>query len=186
MLPQSEQLLERARAGERLTTKERRHCVAYNMAKAPDISNVAMGELFQVSERQIRLDKQYIRQERAKLVKEDDVGLVIADIAMSFDNEVQDIQRSKTKCKIGTPAYLNHCKTIFDLQLAKVKALQDLGYYPKSLGNLTVDKFEYVAVVGKDGSVNTRPIELQRAAESETGVNSVEFSPPKQLEAPKG
>jgi hypothetical protein len=35
-----------------------------------------------------------------------------------------------------------------------------LGFYPKNLGNMTVEKFEYKAIVSKDGSVDTRPVNL--------------------------
>jgi hypothetical protein len=158
-LPHAEKLIERARRGERLGTKDRRHCISFLMTTQPDATNVEMGQLFQVTERAIRIDKKYIREERAKLIKQDDIGLVIADIAMSFDNQVRDIEKSKRKCKLGGRPYLEHCKAIFNLQLQKVKALQELGYYPKNLGNMTVEKFEYKAIVGKDGSVNTRAIE---------------------------
>lgn len=183
MIPQAEQLLERAAAGERLTTKERRHCVAFNMVKVPDATNVAMAELFQVSERQIRLDKQHIRQERAKLIKEDDIGLVIADIMVSFENQVSNLQKGQAKAKVGSRDYLEYCKTIFNFRLQMVKALQELGYYPKNLGNMTVDKYVYKATVSADGSVTTGPSHLM-PPEEPTGVTGVEFMEPKALPLP--
>jgi NACalpha-BTF3-like transcription factor len=159
MIPHAEKLIEKAQKGEKLTTAERRHCVAFLMAtERPTNSN--MGNLFKVSERQIRLDKEHIRKERAKEITEEDISLVISDIAMVFETQIRDIERSKKKCKMGGRAYLEHCKTIFKSQLEKVKALQDLGYYPKNLGQMTVEKYEYKAIVSKDGSVETRPTEL--------------------------
>jgi hypothetical protein len=159
-LPHAEKLIERARQGERLPSKERQHCVSFLMATQPSATNVELGILFGVSERQIRQDKDKIRRDRAKLLKEDDIGLVIADIAMSFDNQVRDIEASKRKCKYGSRTFLEHCKAIFKLQMDKVVALQNLGYYPKNLGQMTVEKFEYTAIVSPDGSASSLPTKL--------------------------
>lgn len=159
-VPHAEKLLELARGGERLNTRDRRHCIAFLMAADPSHTNVAMGELFQVSERQIRDDKLKLRKERAKLVKEEDVGLVIADLSIAFDNQLRDIETSKRKCKLGSQTYVNHCKEIATLVLKKVQALQELGYLPKNLGQMTTTKFEYKSVVAKDGSVDTRPVDM--------------------------
>lgn len=162
-IPEAQKLLQRAQAGEKLTPKERRHCIAFLMATAPETNQTDMADWFGVSERQIRFDKRHIREERAALIKEEDIALVIADIAFSFDNQVRDIETSKRKCDKGTRTYLEHCKAVFDMQLRRVKALQDLGYYPKNLGNMVIDRYVYAAEVGKDGSVNTRPVDLQFA-----------------------
>lgn len=119
-----------------------------------------MAKLFQVSERQVRLDKQHLRNERAKLLKEDDVGLIVADISIAFDNQIVDIEKSKKSAKPGSKVYLDHCQAIIELRLKAVKSLQDLGWLPKSLGNMIVDRFDYSAVVSKDGSVSTQPTHL--------------------------
>jgi hypothetical protein len=156
----AEKLISRAEKGERLKTQERRHCVAFIMATQADTTNVAMGELFKVSERQIRLDKVYVREERAKLIKEEDVGLVVADIAILLDRQVRDMETSKRACDKGNRTYLEHCKAIVDVQLRGVKALQDLGYYPKNLGNMTIDKFEYSAMVTEDVTRTARPVDM--------------------------
>jgi hypothetical protein len=160
MIPHADKLIEQAQKGQRLNSKERRHCVAYLMSTQPATTNVANADLFQVSERQIRLDKKYIREDRAKLIREDDIGLVIADIAMSFETQVRDMEASKQKCKRGTRVFLEHCRVIFDTQIKKVNALQALGFYPRNLGNIVVEKFDYRAVVSKDGSVNTRAVDM--------------------------
>lgn len=159
-IPHAEKMIERARNGERLGTKDRRHCVAFLMAADPSHSNVALGDLFGVSERQIRADKLKLRQDRAKLVKEEDVGLVIADISLAFENQLRDIERSKGKCRLGSQIYLNHCKEIASLVLKKVASLQELGYLPKNLGQMTTTRYDYQAVVAKDGSVDTRPLHM--------------------------
>jgi hypothetical protein len=189
MAPKAEKLVERAQNGERLTRGERLHAIGYLMAVSPQMSNVDMAELFRVSEKQIRDDRRKIRDEKAKAIREEDIGLVIADIALSFDNQVRDLEKSKIKAKQGERTYMEHCKSIFDMQLRKIKALQELGFYPKSLGNLTIEKFEYAAVVGKDGSVAVRPVEFQMPKELESGepqMIDAEFTELRSLPAPSG
>lgn len=159
-LTEAEKIVQRATAGEQITAKERRHVVGYWMGTAPDMTNQQIADAFRVTEGQIRLDKKNIREEKARLLKEDDIGLIIADIVLTFERQVRDIESSKTKCDKGTRSYLEHCKSIFTLQKDMVKALQDLGYYPKNLGNLTIEKYDYKAIVTKDGNVDTRRIEM--------------------------
>lgn len=180
-IPYADKLIERAQKGERLTAKDRRHCVGYLMGTRPEMTNVEIGELFQVSEGLIRADKKRIRHERARLIKEEDVGLVIADIAIECDRQIRDLEASKMKCAKGTRPFVEHCKAIVDTRLKSVKALQELGYYPKSLGNLTVERFEYRAVVGKDGSVDTRPVDLR--FDGDDDVIDVEFEEQRLIEA---
>ncbi len=184
MLPVADKLILQAQQGEKLSSKDRRHCISYLLATSPESTNVAMANLFQVSEGQIRHDRKTIREERAKLIKEDDIGLVIADIALNFDRQVRDIEKSKRDAKTGSMSYLQHCKAIFQLELEKVKVLQDLGYYPKNLGNMTVDKFEYKAIVSKDGNVDTRETNLKFNAQGEIQEAEFEVVIPKALDAP--
>jgi hypothetical protein len=156
-------LLESAQNGERkLTTEERRRVVAYLMTtkQSDDYENTDMAKWFQVSESAIRKDKMVIRKQMAKDVTEDDIALVIADILWDFKRQIRDIENSKAKAKEGTPSYLAHCQVAMDIRLKTVKALQDLGYLPKNLGNATIEHFEYAAVVVSDGSVDTRPMNL--------------------------
>lgn len=161
MTTQAEKLIGRALSGERLSSSERRHCVAYKLATDPTMTKVEMGRLFQVSEGMIRQDILKIRQDKAKSIREDDIGLVIADIAYTFERQVEDLEKSKTKCDLGTRTYLEHCRALAKMQVERIELLQGIGYYPKNLGNMTVQKFEYRAVVGRDGSVDTRPSDLQ-------------------------
>lgn len=178
-IPHAEKLLEKAQSGVRLTPNERRHCVAFLMATRPHETNSELGKTFGVSEKMIRKDKDQIRGERAKLIKEDDIGLVISDIVMCLENQVRDIERSKGKASAGTKAYLDHCRAIFNMKLESVKALQELGYYPRNLGNMVVEKFEYRATVGRDGSVDTRPVNLL----DNENIIEAEFEEQKQIVA---
>jgi len=163
-LAHATQLITEAQARtRRLNASERRLCVQFLQATQPDLTNAEMGEWFQVSERSIRLDKVWIRAQKAKFLKDElskDLSLVIADIAMDFEKQVSDIEKSKGKCKLGTRPYVDHCNSIFDMRLKMVKAFQDIGYLPKNIGNMTVEKFEYKAVVAMDGSVNTRSADM--------------------------
>lgn len=159
MIPVTQKLLEEA-TKRKLTTKERRQCVVYLKSTDPEITNTSMAELFSVTERTIREDLRAFRKEKAQFIKEDDVGLVIADIALDYERQIKDIERSKTKAPLGSLRYLQHCTNALELRLKCVKALQDLGYYPKNLGNMTIKKFDFKAIVNqKDGSVNVKRAE---------------------------
>jgi hypothetical protein len=124
---------------------------------------VEMASLFNVSERQISLDKAHIRETKARFLRDEmskDMGLVIADIAMDFEQQVNDIEKSKKQCKLGSKAYVDHCTSVFRMRLEMIKSFQDIGYLPKNLGAMTVEKFEYKATVSKDGAVNTRSVDM--------------------------
>ena len=186
-IPLAEKLIARAKDGERLSVKDRLLVVGYMMATQPDATNQAMADLLQVSERMIRKDKVAIREEKAKLIKEDDIALVIADIALNFDRQIRDIESSKRHkdCKQGSRTYLEHCRAIFKMELEKVAALQALGYYPKSLGTLTTQKFEFTASVGIMEGEGQRT-SIPERAESLDAIDA-EFTDviePRLLEAP--
>lgn len=160
MIPNAEKIIEKAQKGEKPTTAERRHALSYLMLSGRMDTNAAVGELFKVTERQIRLDKKWLREQRAREIREDDPALVVADLLISFEKGIRDVERSMNKCKLGSRVYLEHARSLYRMQLEKVKALQDLNYLPKNLGNMSVVRYDYAAVVSKDGSVETRPTDL--------------------------
>src|SRR5512146_1103929 len=96
-VPTAQRLLEAAEQGKKLTARERRLVVAYIKATQPEISNTDMAERFGVHEKTIRTDLLTIRRDKAKFLKNDDIGLVIADIALDFEHQVADIEQSKAK-----------------------------------------------------------------------------------------
>lgn len=172
-------LISRANSGEKLNSVDRRHALAYLTETRPELSNRDMAAMFQVSERVIRMDKALYRERKAKHLKEDlskDLGLVIADIAMDFEQQVLDIEKSKAKAKLGSRSYLDHCKAVLEMRLSTVKAFQDIGYLPKNLGNMTVEKFEYKATVSKDGAVNTRPVDMFDSDKNASDTLDAEFT----------
>lgn len=155
------------------------------MATMPTLTNTEIGEIFGITERAVRVDKVKVKEDRASQIKEEDIALVIADISISYDCQIRDIEKSKQKCKLGTKDYLNHCQTLFDMQRKKVEALQNLGFYPKNLGNMTVEKFEYKAIVNTDSSVvtarkidviDTTPLALDAPPERDLQILDAEFS----------
>lgn len=177
--PHADKLIARARSGERLTATERRHCLAYMQHSHPDNSTMELAELFKVSDRQIRDDRNIIRTEYAKQIKKEDVGLVIADIRMALEQQIRNVESSLRKCQLGTRTYLEHCKTIMAMRLQSVEALQKLGYYPLNLGNSTVERFDYVAIVDeRTGAVDTRSVEF-------ADIIDAEYEEQKQLPAPE-
>lgn len=165
MIPATQRLLTEA-TKRKLTAKERRQCVVYIKASFPETTNTDMAEQFQVTERTIRQDLQAFRREKAQFIKDDDIGLIIADIALDYERQVKDIERSKSKCSLGTAVYLKHCTDVMELRFKCVKALQDLGYYPKNLGHMTIQKFDFKAIVNqRDGSVTVQKREELPAAD---------------------
>ena len=180
-IPHADRLIEKARGGKRLSPADRRHCVEYLMAAEPESTNMDLARLFHVTEWTIRSDKDIVRKRRAAQIGQDDPGLVIADIALLCERQIRDIEVSKKKAKLGSTSYLAHCVQCLDSQLKVVRALQDLGYYPKNLGNMTVDKYEYRAIVTEDGSVMSRPVDLVFQDSPTIEAEAVPVSPPAQL-----
>lgn len=158
MILHVEKLLERAQSGEQLNSRERRHCLTHLLINNPEMSFAALSRLFRVSDTQIRKDHTKIRLEKSKLIQGDDVGLVLADVAFTFETQIRDLEIAKKKANPGSATYLKYCQTIFDLHLSKIKALQELGYYPKNLGNLVVERYEFRADVSKDGVVRSEAV----------------------------
>lgn len=154
------ELLQRAEGGEKLETGDRRRTVAWLITTHPEYNNNEIAAKFSVSEGSIRQDRKAIREAMAKEIKEDDVSLVIADILYDFRRQINDIERSKAKCVLGTTVYLQHCKEAMGLRLRTVESLQTLGYLPKNLGSQTTTEFKYLALVQPDGSVESRPLTM--------------------------
>lgn len=123
------------------------------------MTSLEMSELLGAADRTIRDDFAWIKKQIAESIKDEDIGLVIADIRMTYERFVERAEKSLKKCTPGTNVYLQHLKLMMDMQLKIVEALQSLGYYPKNLGNLTSTRYEFKAHVSKDGSVETRPVE---------------------------
>lgn len=175
-MPHAQQLLEKAQAGETLSTKDRRHVVSFVMSTHPETTNVEMAKWFKITERAVRMDKKYIREEMAQSIKEEDVGLVIADIALNYDLQIRRIEKGLLKCVEGTRTHLEYIKTLWAFQIEKVTALQRLGYYPQSLGNMVIDKFEYKATVALDGSVESHRKKLTPKNKKDLEILEAEFT----------
>lgn len=156
-LPIAEDIIKRAENGEEITAKERRHAIAFLQSMQPENTGTQdLVRLFKVSDRQIRIDKQQIREEHAKLITDEDIGLVIADIRVSYENSARELYRQAKLSKPGSAVRLSYIKAQHDMLLKTVEALQNLGYYPKNLGTQTTNSFEYIATVDmRTGDVET-------------------------------
>lgn len=159
-LNEAEEIINRAKKGEPVSTSQRRHAVGYLMSTQGDLTNMQLAELFDVTDRTIRDDKTYVRKQAAELVTTEDIALVISDIRLSFERYAQRIEQGLKKATVGTANYLNYLNAGMTMQLKVVEALQNLGWYPKNLGQLTKKEFNFTAIVTKDGTVDTRPTEL--------------------------
>jgi hypothetical protein len=83
----------------------------------------------------------------ASELRDDDVGLVVADIVFTFKRQLRDLEKSKAACRPGTTEYRKHCESLFNLERECKKLLQDLGWLPKNLGNMTMTEYHYAAIV---------------------------------------
>jgi hypothetical protein len=156
----AEKLLKAAQSGQELSTEDRRHVMAWIIGTDNQYSNEELAEIFKVAERTVTNDRRYVREMIAKNIKEQDVGLILADIQLSIERNIRDIEKSKAKSKLGTKTYLDHCNASVKMQIDCMKAFQDLGLYPKNLGTLHTEKFEFSAVVGMATPAQQRPLNM--------------------------
>lgn len=159
-LNEAEAIVSLAKKGEDISTSQRRHAVGYLMSTQPDLTNAQLAELFGVSDRSIREDKQWTRKQAAELVTQEDVSLIIADVRMKYEWFCQQLAASTKKATLGTANYANHLKLGMEMQLKVVDSLQSLGWLPKNLGELSRKSWNFTAIVTKDGTVDTRPVEM--------------------------
>lgn len=162
VLTKTEELYEKAKAGDKLETDQRRDVIAFLMATEPSMTNSDMARLFKLSEGMIRKDKDIVRKNLAEDISKEDVGLVIGDIRRTYERFIADIQKvlaDKNLCPPGTKVYLDYHKALVDYQLKIVEALQSLGHYPKNIGTMQQNKFVFVSKVAKDGSVTTEAVD---------------------------
>jgi hypothetical protein len=155
----SETLVLAAEHGEKLEVGARRDALAYLTVVRPDLSNIDLARLFDVSEGMIRKDKDFNRKRMAEELGSDDISLVINDIRRTYEVISTELQKSLKECSNGTMTKLNHLKTQMEFQMKYVEALQSLGFLPKNLGNLTKTQFIFKAHVAKGGGVSTVAVE---------------------------
>lgn len=153
-----ENLIHNAETGVKLNASDRRRCVGYLMTTQLGLSNTEMAAKFGVSEKTIRDDKKFVKADLISEMRDEDAGAVAADLAFNFRRQLRDLELSKQACKLGSKEYLAHCNSILDIELKRMRALQDLGLLPKNLGNVSVETFEYAAVVIKGDQIDARPI----------------------------
>jgi hypothetical protein len=205
-LSYTEQLLGKVEAGEKLSIDERRHVVQVERHSS---TNIDLARRLGVDEKTIRNDIKILKTDEVEDMRHStDIKLVIADLLAARDRALMEIERGKKtlkdRQKDGTPAMLAHIKSAIDIHLNVTKALQDMGWLPKTLGTMQ-HKHVFKATVEK-GAVNTRRVDLfdgirdgeslddklqreakeQRAAvEAQEAVIDAEFSdvPLKQLPA---
>lgn len=156
----AEQLLARAESGEKLNIEDRRTCVAYLMFTQPHLTNGQIATKFSVSESQIRKDKGYVEETRAKETFETDAQLVVYRVIALLDQQVENLQKSLTKSSLGTRDYVFHCKIIAELGEKKLSLLRELGYVPDTIGAASTKTFDYAAIVTKGDQVETKSIDL--------------------------
>ena len=152
------ELLYRQGGEDKLEAEDRRDALTYLMLMRPDLTLLELGRIFKVNEKTIRTDKDLIRKRISEEITDKDVSIVVSDLMRGHELRMNDLAKSKKKCTLGTPAYLNHIRFEQEAAFKIVELLQSLGVYPKNLGNLTKTEFVYKAHVAKGGGVSTTQI----------------------------
>lgn len=159
----AESLFSDAKVGKKLSTAERRHVLSWlDFYKRGEYTTVQLGEIFQVSERAIRLDRQAVRKKFASDIKKDiDVTLIIADIELTYRYIMDQLHRGLRATRAGTEPHRKYCDSLFRMQREVAQSYQDLGVLPK---NVPIQKqsYNYIAIVNKDGSVVSREVESSK------------------------
>jgi hypothetical protein len=162
--PVAEQLVDQARRGEKLLMEDRRHAIAYLMYTEPNLSNIELGKMFQVDEGTIRHDVKRIKNKNADTIKEDtDVKLIIADLIAARDRALLEIETAKKMLRAAgkqdSPNMLNFIKASVEMHMKVTEALQNMGWLPKNIGAITVNKHVFKAVVQKGQFIQTIRVE---------------------------
>ncbi len=167
LMNMAEQFIDRAERGEKLTTDERRHAVAYIESMHPEVSNVDMARLFQVDEATIRSDIKKSKAAKIDRVREDtDIKLILADMIHARDRAVRKLAAVQAKMerekKTDSPNYRKTIEAEVNMHLKIAAALSELGVLPKNIGTVTVNKSVFKAIVEqKTGAISeVRPLDL--------------------------
>ncbi len=111
-----------------------------------------------------------------------DLGGIVSELTADYENQRKQIRRSRAKCRPGTKAYLDHCKLLDDLRRKHILSLRTLGLIPRSLAATLADRYEYTAVLAKDGTCAIRTFDtlaeaaLWREAEQRVAARCAEFN----------
>ncbi len=133
------------------------------------MSKSEMARLFQCDEKTIRNDINLIKTEKAELVREDtDVKLIIADLLEARDKALRECERAKRAYEVEEggrglmrPGYLKAVELALNIHLKVTEALQNMGWLPKNIGAITINKQVFKSFVdARTGGVETRPIDL--------------------------
>lgn len=142
----AEVLLDLAKSGQKLDVKERRVVVDHLMRTQPSMTNQEMANDLQVSESMIRVDKNILRKNMAQTLKDEDVGMVIADAVMVYNKQIHDLEVIKTTT--ASEAIKVKCAVmIAKLTEDKIRLLQSLGLYPENIAQMVISKYSFIAQV---------------------------------------
>jgi hypothetical protein len=143
-----EQLYEIAKDNKRkLTPRERREVIVWLDESDELPSNRELARVFQCDERLIRLDKQAIMREYAAGVTPDSAMGFVARYLKGHDDLIRYAKLGLDSSAPGGMQHEKYLKLLSDLELRRVKLLQDIGVIPKELGHLSIAEENWVAEV---------------------------------------
>lgn len=104
---------------------------------------------------------------------------LLRDLEANYKSNRKLLLRSLENCRVGTTSYLQHLKALDDQFLKYAEFRRDVGILPKNVGAQTVTEYRFRAIMGKNGSVQTVPVEtnqqtleLDRAEEKTARTNA--------------
>lgn len=170
---QAQQFLDKAAAGEPLTSNERRHALLYVQGQNPNVTQRELAAMFGVSESQIRKDIQKIKSDMQDQAKATYMDTVVQDLIHEQHNVYEAISDSLKVAQKGTRVYLDHLTARHKVRLDTIRILQDIGALPKNLGEVSVKKEVFKAEVAQGSNqVVTRPLDLFDGFEDGEGLEA--------------
>jgi hypothetical protein len=188
----SKELLARAEAGERLSTEDRRHVVAWFQVTQPELNNTALAEKLGVAPTTIQLDKRKLREIMVdELREESEVKFIVADIMQDFRKVYRNVEQGLLASVPGTAEYLRYNQVLFDLRMKMAKSFQDLGWLPKGDQDTSKEEYTFEVSVGEDGRITSQKVKGKLTKKGTKGLaqqkegEEINITPeqPAQLEA---
>src|SRR5580693_1736117 len=89
-----------------------------------------------------------------------DTVTVLAELQIAHEDLMRRLETDMKKSKPGTKTRLDFLRALGKERRDHCELLQSLGYFPKSLGLSTVEKYEFIATVGMGTNTDPKAIKV--------------------------
>jgi hypothetical protein len=87
-----------------------------------------------------------------------DVVVALAQLQLDHENLIAQLERDMKKSKPGTKTRLDYLRALGKERREHTEILQSLGFYPKSLGLQTVERYTFSSRVGIGGNGDSKAV----------------------------